>query len=174
MIASNRLDKLGLTRALAPRIKQMVSPEQALREYVPGLSIDASGYTRCPFHQEKTASLRVYPNRVYCYGCHFLGDSTAIVSKLFGLSALQAIEKLNADFRLGLPVGRPVTLREGLELQDRAKAAEAKVLADKEAHEAYLRRFEAKLDLEQRLFYAGRFCASRMPAASRSGTSLAE
>lgn len=129
----------------------MVSPEQALRAYVPGISINR-GWACCPFHGEKIASMKISQNHVYCYGCHFLGDAVAVTSRLYGLSAYHAIEKLNEDFRLGLPIGRPVTLREGMELRDRVKEAEAKALADKEARALYMRRFEAKLDLEERLF----------------------
>ena len=56
----------------------------------------------CPFHSEKTPSFYVYPDTqsFYCFGCQVKGDVIDFVSKLFGLSLIQAVQKLAADFGL--------------------------------------------------------------------------
>lgn len=56
----------------------------------------------CPFHKEKTPSLKVYENSFYCFGCGAGGDIINFVSKLFNLSNHEAAEKIDADFGLGL------------------------------------------------------------------------
>lgn len=147
------MDKLKLIRAFAPRIKELVSPEQILRAYVPGMSINQHRFIRCPFHPDKTASMKVHEKRVYCYGCHYLSDVIGIVSSLFMLDMFQAMCKINDDFRLGFPLDRPLTLREGIEVKRRAQDAADKARSDKERRAVELRRFEVRCDLEYSLAF---------------------
>ena len=48
-------------------IKARLSIEQVLRHY--GITINRNGHIQCPFHDDKKASMRVYPNTntVYCF-----------------------------------------------------------------------------------------------------------
>jgi hypothetical protein len=50
----------------------------------------------CPFHKEKTGSLRIYEktNTFYCFGCHEKGDTIAFVMKYQNLDFKGAIEFL--------------------------------------------------------------------------------
>jgi len=50
----------------------------------------------CPFHEEKTPSFSVTPERnmFYCFGCHAGGDVFSFVMKREGLSFKEALEKL--------------------------------------------------------------------------------
>ena len=52
----------------------------------------------CPFHQEKTASFIVNPEKqiFYCFGCHAGGDAFAFLMKIDGLTFPEALEKLGA------------------------------------------------------------------------------
>ena len=58
----------------------------------------------CPFHSEKTPSLRIYDdtNSFYCFGCGIGGDSVKFVSELYSLTPYQAAQKINQDMSLGL------------------------------------------------------------------------
>ena len=49
--------------------------------------------TKCVFHDEKTASLRIYPknNSYYCYGCGVGGDSIDFIMRLRSLSYTEAV-----------------------------------------------------------------------------------
>ena len=49
--------------------------------------------TKCVFHDEKTASLRIYPknNSYYCYGCGVGGDSIDFIMRLKSLSYTEAV-----------------------------------------------------------------------------------
>jgi len=53
---------------------------------------------RCPFHQEKTASFSVTPdkNLFYCFGCHAGGNIFTYVMKREGLEFKEAVEVLAA------------------------------------------------------------------------------
>lgn len=88
----------------ADQIKQAVSMPDVCSLY--GIHIDRGGFTNCPFHGEKTGSLKVYPGRrgFYCFGCHKGGDVIDFVAQYFGLNFLDAMRKLNQDFSLGLPL----------------------------------------------------------------------
>ena len=61
-----------------------------------------SGFVKCPFHNEKTPSCKIYQQRFRCFGCGAAGDQVDFVARLLGLSSLDAAKRLNADFRLGL------------------------------------------------------------------------
>jgi len=57
----------------------------------------ANNVTKCVFHDEKTASLRVYPgnNSYYCFGCGAGGDSIDFIMRLHNLSYKQALNYLD-------------------------------------------------------------------------------
>ena len=65
-----------------------------------GLHINRAGFTNCPFHQERTPSMKLYDNHFYCFGCQSSGDAITLVEKLFGLQPLEAAKKLQHDFEL--------------------------------------------------------------------------
>lgn len=48
----------------------------------------------CIFHPEKTASLAIYDESYYCYGCGERGDILDWVQKLYKISFMEAVEKL--------------------------------------------------------------------------------
>ena len=77
------------------RIKQTVTTRQAAERY--GLSVNRSGMTRCPFHEDHHPSMKV-DDRFYCFGCHASGDVIDFTARLFGISLKDAATKLAADF----------------------------------------------------------------------------
>ena len=77
------------------RIKQTVTTRQAAERY--GLSVNRSGMTRCPFHEDHNPSMKV-DDRFYCFGCGTSGDVIDFTARLFGISLKNAAQKLSADF----------------------------------------------------------------------------
>ena len=77
------------------RIKQTVTTRQAAQMY--GLSVNRSGMTRCPFHEDHNPSMKV-DDRFYCFGCHASGDVIDFTARLFGISLKDAAKKLSEDF----------------------------------------------------------------------------
>jgi DNA primase len=138
---------LAKFKLYSERVKQLVNPEQALTRYVPGFKVH-NGFALCFAHKEDTPSLKILPNHVYCYGCHFYGDVIAVTAAVLGISQAEALEQLNRDFRLALPIEGRVPLRAAQE----AKEQRLKQANTETARERELRLFERKLDLEQQLF----------------------
>ena len=63
-----------------------------------GISADKKGFARCPFHNEKTASFRVYPDGTFhCFGCGAHGDVITFVMKINNISFLDACARLDGD-----------------------------------------------------------------------------
>ncbi len=67
-----------------------------------GLQITRSGMACCPFHEDGKPSMKIYEDHYYCFGCGATGDCTGFVSKLFGISQLDAAKKISHDFGLNL------------------------------------------------------------------------
>lgn len=99
-------------------IKARVDARQVLEHY--GLTVNRAGFCKCPFHQgDNTGSLKVYDGDkgFHCFACSAGNSVIDFVMLYFGLPFQAAQEKLNADFNLGLPIGK------ALSPADRAKAA---------------------------------------------------
>ena len=62
------------------------------------------GLCSCPFHSERTPSLKIYPGEDgwYCFGCGKGGDVIDFAAALFGLSKADAARRLDEDFGLGI------------------------------------------------------------------------
>lgn len=80
------------------QLKQTVTTRHAAERY--GLSVNRSGMTRCPFHEDHNPSMKV-DARFYCFGCHASGDVIDFTARLFGLSPYAAAQKLEIDFGIG-------------------------------------------------------------------------
>ena len=59
-----------------------------------------SGKISCPFHTDKTPSLSVKNGRFRCWGCGASGSVIDFTRQLFGLSFVEAVKKLSADFNV--------------------------------------------------------------------------
>lgn len=57
----------------------------------------------CPFHgEDKHPSAKAYKNSYYCFTCNKTGDIIGFVENYFNISFLEAMQKINIDFLLGL------------------------------------------------------------------------
>ena len=110
-------------------IKDRITMHDVCRFY--GVEVNRNGFARCPFHNEKTASMKVYPNKggFYCFGCGASGDVITFVQKYFDIDFPTAIKRINEDFALGLPIGKKLTYRdkEKLRQQDRQRKKEERL-----------------------------------------------
>ena len=77
-------------------VKAAVTPQRAAERY--GLPIQQSNMTRCPFHADRTPSMKLNEDYFYCFGCGASGDVIDLAARLFGLSGYDAAKKLAADF----------------------------------------------------------------------------
>ena len=63
----------------------------------------------CPFHEEKTPSFSIDPDKglYYCFGCHQGGDAINFIMQLERLSFPEAVERLARQFGVHLPPASP-------------------------------------------------------------------
>ncbi len=91
-------------------VKANVTARQAAEAY--GLKVNQHGMACCPFHQDKTPSMKL-DDRYYCFGCGVTGDAVDLTMQLLGLPAKDAALRLASDF--GIPIDadmkRPVRPR---------------------------------------------------------------
>jgi len=78
-------------------VKDNVTAKQVATQY--GMKINRSGLACCPFHSDKTASMKI-DKRYYCFGCGETGDAIDLVAKYFGLAPKEAAMKIASDFGL--------------------------------------------------------------------------
>ena len=105
----------------ANEIKSMVSMPELMERY--GFSLNRSGFCKCPFHSEKSASFKAYQGTrgFYCFGCGAHGSVIDFVMLYFGLSFKDALAKINEDFSIGLPIGERISLRQRREMEHRQR-----------------------------------------------------
>ena len=97
----------------AYEITSKINMEDVFAEY--GFTPNRAGFITCPFHSEKTASLKMYANKqkFKCFGCGEGGSVIDFVMKLFNLTFMQAVVKINNDFNIGLSLNsKPMSIRE--------------------------------------------------------------
>ena len=78
-------------------VKENVTARQAAEMY--GLKVNRGELARCPFHNDKTPSMKV-DERYYCFGCRETGDAVDLTAKLLGLGKRDAALQIAKDFAL--------------------------------------------------------------------------
>lgn len=96
----------------------------------------------CPIHNGKNANFWFNDEYFYCHVCKASGDIFSFVQHIFGLSFPAALDKLNADFNLGIPLDRRMTLREQREAEQRYR----KIMAERKRKEEEERAYEELYD----------------------------
>lgn len=77
-------------------IKQQYSMTDVVERY--GLHPDRHGFLHCPFHAgDHTASLKIYRDNFYCFGCHTHGDIFGFVQRMENCSFKEAFKILGGD-----------------------------------------------------------------------------
>jgi hypothetical protein len=93
----------------------------------------------CPFHQEKTPSFTVNPEKglFYCFGCGTGGDAVAFVSQLNGLKPIEAARVIANDFGLAVD-NRPLTREQRTRIRERQKQRELERALQEWATDSYI------------------------------------
>ena len=77
-------------------VKAAVTVRQAAEHY--GLEVNRGNMICCPFHNDRTPSMKLNEDYFYCFGCGVTGDVIDFVARLFNLSSYDAAKKLAYDF----------------------------------------------------------------------------
>ena len=87
-------------------VKSTVTPRIAAEHY--GMTVARNGMVCCPFPDDRHPSMKLNEDYFYCFGCGAKGDVIEFTSKLFGINAQEAAQKLSADF--GIKADKPSVL----------------------------------------------------------------
>lgn len=111
-------------KELIDTVNQAVNMADVVRTYS-GAEIGRNGFCKCPFHGgDRTPSMKVYANSFYCFGCHKGGDAVKFVQYTFDTSALDAVQRINADFALGIDIARPTRADMSKVMEERQRREE--------------------------------------------------
>lgn len=114
--------------AFVERVSEQTDILRIVQGYVPLKRRGNRYWGCCPFHQEKTASFSVLPDKgfFYCFGCHAGGNAFKFLSLIENISYFDAI-KLQAE-KLGIPLPErkrsPQEVARDREIQDLRKVNE--------------------------------------------------
>lgn len=138
-------------RDLAYAVRQSVTARQVAESI--GLHPDSKGFCKCPLHGEKTGSMKLYPGSRgwYCFGCHQGGSVIDLVMLYYGLDLAGAVELLNDDFNLGLPIGYEATEAQKAEAQRKAAEREAEKQKRERQEREQAEAFDRYCDLGYRI-----------------------
>lgn len=127
-------------------IRETVTMTDISKKY--GLSVNSAGFSVCPFHNEKTASLKIYPGGKgwHCFGCGSGGSVIDFVMMYFSVGKSDAIKIINNDFNLGIPSGKGSTYREREAIRRRANEIALKNEENRKIREAETLEYDSLMD----------------------------
>lgn len=114
-------------------------------EFVP----NKQQFITCPFHSEKTASLKLYENGRgwHCFGCGKGGSVIDFVENLFNISFWEAVELINDDFALGLPLKRRASYRELAGMRKKISGSIRKAESEKKSIQREQSEYDRLMDI---------------------------
>lgn len=89
-----------MKRDFGREIRDRLTCEEVIEHF--GFEPNRSMNILCPFHQEKTPSLHIYPDGWHCFGCGASGDCIDFVMRLYNIPFVQAVALMDSSFHLGL------------------------------------------------------------------------
>ena len=150
-------------REAAQTIRDSISAQEIAARY--GYQPNRGGYIPCPFHAEKTASLKLHKSGWYCYGCGKGGSVIDFVMLHESYTFAQAVKAIDESMQLGLLDVKSVSLTESMR-RDKRQADFDKVKEQfKRAINAAIRVAEGRLMRHWRIYQD----ACSTPARERTG-----
>lgn len=97
-------------------IKQKVSVPSVVSRYLPTVK-PLHNRIPCPIHNGTDRNLLLHQDHFYCFVCNEGGDVIRLVRHIFGCDFKTALERLNTDFCVGLPLGTKPSDAERVEMK---------------------------------------------------------
>lgn len=97
---------MRFTQEFIEQVRQANDIVSVISSYVPLKRRGRSFWACCPFHNEKTASFTVTPDKgfFYCFGCHAHGDIFSFIMKVENLTFSEAVQQLAERANIPLPL----------------------------------------------------------------------
>lgn len=99
--------------------REQVSALEVAQRY--GVQIDRHGRALCPFHNDHRPSMTFKEGRYRCWACGASGDCVDLVRGLYGGTYWEALQRINQDFALGLPLGGKPPPQQKAEARERQR-----------------------------------------------------
>ena len=118
-------------------ICRSVTMEDICRHY--GFAPNRAGFIKCPFHPgDNTASLKIYPGDRgwHCFGCNKGGSIVDFVMLVLEVDFKRALQIINDEFNIGLPMHGKLNYREKRIFQKRYSELEVARQAEERIREA--------------------------------------
>lgn len=143
-----------MNREQIAQAKEIINQTVSALDYAKmiGMPVNRAGFTRCPFHPDKDASLKLYPGSRgwHCFGCGAGGDVIQLAKQYYSLSFPDAISRIADDTGITIPGKRLTYIQtEALRVaQERKEQMEREQAAEEQFEDAYLTAVEKwkKLD----------------------------
>ena len=81
---------------LYEQLKNQLTPKHVTERYGP--PIHRGNMICCPFHDDRTPSMKLYDDHFYCFGCQKSGDVIDLAAQLLRLTNYEVAKLLSADF----------------------------------------------------------------------------
>ena len=125
-------DIMGVFDEVKERVTARAVMERA------GIVFNRGNMCRCPFHQDKTASMKVKPmdKKYFCFGCGEKGDAIDFVAKYYNLSPKDAAMQIADEFGIAYDSSvrsppKPVRREKSpMQILEEAKTKTYRVLSD--------------------------------------------
>ena len=69
-----------------------------------GLHEQSNHMCCCPFHTDNHPSMKIYGDHAYCFSCGTYLDNIGLVQKLYGCTAVEALNQIKSDFGLSTAI----------------------------------------------------------------------
>ncbi len=119
----------SIPRSFIENLLARVDLVQVINQRVPLKKAGTTYKACCPFHDEKTPSFNVNPSKQFyhCFGCGASGDAIKFLMEYDGLSFVEAVESLAAQYGMEVPRER---LSPKQQAQQQAKQQQQRDLYD--------------------------------------------
>ncbi len=96
---------MAVSDSFLDELRERLNIVDVVSNYVPLTRRGGDYWACCPFHNEKTASFHVDPNKqiFYCFGCHKGGSAIKFVQEYENLSFMDAVRKLADQVGMEVP-----------------------------------------------------------------------
>ena len=111
-------------------IKQQYSMKDVIGRY--GLHPNRAGFIKCPFHTgDNTASMKIYKDNFFCYGCGLTGDVFKFVMLMDNVSFKEAFYTLGGEYPKEEKETDRIHRKRDLMLAKQKREREARALEEK-------------------------------------------
>ena len=140
-------------------VKSKVSVPSVVSRYLSTVKV-VHNRIPCPIHNGTDRNLLLHQDHFYCFVCNEGGDVIRLVRHIFGCDFRTALERLNTDFCLDLPLGTKPSDAERIKLK---RSYAERLKREREAADLAERRETAYLDRLELLRSVEQICTDRAP-----------